>query len=176
MVTQSWVKGAPATITSQLLTNFVNDVNGDLVWSHTDAQGTMRVWSDSSATTTGISFRTKDLDFGQPSQRKKIYKAYVSYKGDGGAITVNYGVDGNSTMAGQFYITGSTGASTKDNAADLCIYDADVGTNDWVLAELIPSSSINNIDSFRLKFDGGTTDANFEINDISVIYRMKNIK
>jgi hypothetical protein len=51
-----------------------------------------------------------------------------------------------------------------------------VGTNDWVLAELIPSSSINNIDSFRLSFDGGTTDANFEINDISVIYRMKNLK
>jgi hypothetical protein len=176
MVTQSWVQGDSAFTDSQEQTNFVNDSNGDLVWSHTSDTGTMRVWSDASATTTNISFKTKDFDFGQPAQRKKIYKAYVSYKGDGGAITVNYGTDGNSTMAGQFYITGSTGASTKANAADLCIYDASVGTNDWVLAELIPSSSINNIDSFRLKFDGGTTDANFEINDISVIYRMKNIK
>ena len=176
MVTQSWVQGDSVDSDSVAYTNFVNDSNGDLVWAHTSDTGTMRVWSDASITTSQISFKTKDLDFGQPGQRKKIYKAYVSYKGDGGAITVNYGTDGNSTMAGQFYITGSTGASTKANAADLCIYDADVGTNDWVLAELIPSSSINNIDSFRLKFDGGTTDANFEINDISVIYRMKNIK
>ena len=79
-------------------------------------------------------------------------------------------------MTGQFFITGSTGASTKANAADLCIYDGDVGTNDWVSAELKPSSSINNIKSFQLKFDGDTTDANFEINDISIVYRIKNIK
>ena len=77
----------------------------------------------------------------------------MSYKGDGGAITVNYGTDGNTTIDGTFYITGATGASTKAGAHNLCIYDGDVGTNDWVLAELIPSSSINNIDSFRLKFD-----------------------
>jgi hypothetical protein len=176
MVTQSWVQGDSAFTDSQEHTNFVNDSNGDLVWSHTSDTGTMRVWADASVTTTGISFKTKDLDFGQPAQRKKIYKAYVSYKGDGGAITVNYGTDGNSTMAGTFYITGVTGASTKAGAHNLCLYDGDVGTNDWVLAELIPSSSINNIDSFRLSFDGGTTDANFEINDISVIYRMKNLK
>ena len=176
MVTQSWVQGDSAITDSQIKSNFVNDVNGDLVWSHTSATGTMLKWADASATTTGISFKTKDLDFGHPAIRKKIYKAYVSYKGDGGAITVNYGTDGNTTMAGQFYITGSSGASTKANEADLCIVDASVGTNDWVLAELIPSSSINNIDSFRLSFDGGTTNADFEINDISVVYRMKNIK
>ena len=176
MVTQSWVQGDSVDSDSVAYTNFVNDSNGDLVWAHTSDIGTMRVWSDASIITSQISFKTKDLDFGQPAQRKKIYKAYVSYKGDGGAITVNYGTDGNSTMAGQFYITGATGASTKAGAHNLCIYDGDVGTDDWVLAELIPSSSINNIDSFRLKFEGGTTDANFEINDISVIYRMKNIK
>jgi len=79
-------------------------------------------------------------------------------------------------MSGQFYITGSSGASTKANAADLCLYNASVGTNDWVLAELIPSSSINNIDSFRLSFAGDTDDTGFEINDISVVYRMKGIK
>jgi hypothetical protein len=176
MVTQSWVQGNSALTDSQIQSNFVNDVNGDLVWSHTSGTGTMKVWADASAVKTGISFKTKDLDFGHPAIRKKIYKAYVSYKGDGGEITVNYGTDGNSTMSGQFYITGSSGASTKANAADLCLYNASVGTNDWVLAELIPSSSINNIDSFRLSFAGDTDDTGFEINDISVVYRMKGIK
>ena len=176
MVTQSWVQGNSALTDSQIQSNFVNDVNGDLVWSHTSTTGTMQIWADASAIKTGISFKTKDLDFGHPAIRKKIYKAYVSYKGDGGEITVNYGTDGNTTMAGTFYITGATGESTKANAADLCLYNASVGTDDWVLAELVPSSSINNIDSFRLSFAGDTDDANFEINDISVVYRMKSIK
>ena len=177
MVTQSWVQGAndsSTRIIDILKTNFVTDWNGDLIYAHTS--GTMVKWDDTSDITDTISFKTKDIDFGNPAVRKKVYKVYVSYKGDGGEITVNYGTNGNSTMTGQFYITGSSGASTKANAADLCIYNGDVGTNDWVLAELRPSSSINNIYSFQLKFDGGSTDANFEINDISIVYRMKNIK
>ena len=51
----------------------------------------------------------------------------------------------------------------------------DVGTDDWVSAELKPVSSINNVYSFQLIF-GGTAPADFEINDISIIYRMKSIK
>ena len=174
MVTKSWVKGNSKFADAEIQTNFVTDWNGDLIYAHTS--GTMVKWDDTSDITDTISFKTKDIDFGNPAVRKKVYKVYVSYKGDGGEITVNYGTNGNSTMTGQFYITGSSGASTKANAADLCIYNGDVGTNDWVLAELRPSSSINNIYSFQLKFDGGSTDANFEINDISIVYRMKNIK
>ncbi len=176
MVSQSWVQGDSKFTDSKKQTNLVVDWDHDLVHAHSNDVGTVLKWDATPVTTTAISFKTKDIDFGQPAVRKKIYKVYVSYKGDGGEITVNYGTNGNSTMTGQFYITGSSGASTKANAADLCIYNGDVGTNDWVLAELRPSSSINNIYSFQLKFDGGTTDANFEINDISIVYRVKNIK
>ena len=100
---------------------------------------------------------------------------YVTYQGDGGAVTIRYGTNGG-TCSGQFYITGSDGASTGANAADLCLYDGDTGTSDWTKAELKPSSSINNINSFQLLFDGTTTDVNFAINDISIVYRTKNIK
>jgi len=173
LVTQSWVKGDNKFIANEK-TNFVTDWNGDLVHTHT--AGTVLKWDDTSDTTNSFSFKTKDIDFGQSGQRKKVYKVYISYKGDGGGITVNYGTNGNSTMSGQFYITGSTGASTGANAADLCIYNGSVGTNDWVKAELKPSSSINNIESFRLKFGGDTTNADFEINDISIVYRLKPVK
>ena len=44
-------------------------------------------------------------------------------------------------------------------------------------AELKPSSSINNVKSFQIKFqDVGQIPAEFEINDITIVYRLKNIK
>ena len=177
MVTQSWVKGADATITSQALTNFVTDWNGDLVYAHTTDQGTFVKWDDASATTSTISFKTKDIDFGEPSVRKKVYKVYVSYKGDGRAVTINYTTNGdNDTYDGQFFRCNADGSSTKATASNVPLYQGSVGTDDWINAELKPTTSINNIKSFQLKFDGETTDANFEINDISIVYRIKNIK
>ena len=52
--------------------------------------------------------------------------------------------------------------------------------NDWQIAELKPSTSseANNIYSFRLKFTagaGGTSSA-IEINDITIVYRVKPVK
>ena len=65
-----------------------------------------------------------------------------------------------------------------------------ISTGDWITAELKPDSSINKIESFKLKFETkkratftsqSTKDANgvpsgFMINDISVIYRTKNVR
>jgi hypothetical protein len=61
-----------------------------------------------------------------------------------------------------------------------------ISTGDWIVAELKPDSSINNIDSFKLRFStkkitDATEDENgvpsgFMINDISVIYRTKNAR
>ena len=49
----------------------------------------------------------------------------------------------------------------------------------WLKAELKPSVPINNINSFQLKISGDGSNAiasDFEINDITIIYRVKNIK
>ena len=169
MVTQSWVQGKSATITSNLLTNFVNDSNGDLVWAHTSGTATMRKWSDISETTDGFKFIIKDIDFGQPGIRKKLYKVLITY--DTGNATsnvqVDYDVDGGTTFPYDF-ADGTNFASTELASA-----------NGWRVAELKPdvSSEANNIKSFRLRFaTDGTVPAGFKINDISCIYRMKPIK
>ena len=55
---------------------------------------------------------------------------------------------------------------------------------DWIVSELKPSSSINNIKSFKLKFevksDGDLrtvgVPGGFMINDITIVYRQKNVK
>ena len=115
----------------------------------------------------------KDLDLGQPGQRKKIYKVYISYKGDGSAITIQYSINGDTDTVSPFYRTTSDGTSDNTNSDTTPLLD--VGTDDWVLAELKPVSPINNVYSFQLVFDG-TSAADFEINDISCVYRLKNVR
>ena len=48
---------------------------------------------------------------------------------------------------------------------------------EWIRAELKPavSNEANNIDSFALSLSG-SPEKDFEINDISIVYRLKNIK
>ena len=172
-VLRAWSFADQLFVDTTLQTNFINDWNGDLVWG----VGTINIdkYDPTPGNKNGVSYITKDFDFGAPAVRKKIYKVYISYKGDGGEITVNYGKNGGA-LDQTFFITGITGASTNANAADLCIYNGNVGTDDWVSAELKPSTSINNVYSFQLKIAGNTTDANFQINDISIVYRLKSIK
>ena len=74
MVTRSWVKGADDTIASAALTNFVTDWNNDLIWMHTSDTGTCIDWDDSADASTAMVISTKDIDFGQPGQKKNVYK------------------------------------------------------------------------------------------------------
>jgi len=177
MVTQSWVKGAAGTFNDQNKTNLITDWDGELVYSHTS--GTMLQWDDSSDSSRDISLMTKDIDFGQPAIRKKVYRVYLTFRGDACNVDVHYGVDGLTPALTFNNITsGTDGSTTGSGSNDKCIpYDA--GTTDWLKAELKPSASVNNISSFRLKISGDGSDAiasDFEINDISIVYRLKNIK
>ena len=82
----------------------------------------------------------------------------------------------NSTIAG-------VNASARVHPSGNQVY---ISSGDWIIAELKPSSSINNINSFKLRFStkkitDATEDDNgvppgFMINDISVIYRIKNVR
>ena len=174
MVTSSWTKGHSATFSSSTLSNFLNDYNGDLV--HVDSL-TPKTWSDSSATQSNISLKTMDIDFGNPSVRKKIYKIYLSYKGNGSAITIGYRINGEtSATLGNFYKINSDGSSSNATDSTTPLHSSSVGTTDWLKAELKPVNSINNINSFQLVIGGSSTDANFAINDMSIIFRVKSTK
>jgi len=167
MVTQSWIKGGDGTLVmSSNVTNFITDVNGNLVWSAISAGSTITKWDDDSATTADMVIETKDIDFGEPGRRKKLYKVLITY--DTGNATsnvqVDYDVDGGTTFPYDF-VDGTQFASTELATA-----------NGWKVAELKPdtSSEANNIKSFRLRFStDNTVPAGFRINDISCIYRMK---
>lgn len=176
IVTQSWVYGNSKCSDSIRFTNFVTDWNGDLIYIETDDTGTPKKWSDASGSSTGLHIQTKDLDFGQPGVRKKIYKVYITYRGDASNVQVNYGSDGGA-LSGNFFTINSDGSTTGGSAAHKCLVNA--GTDDWLKAELKPSVSINNVSSFQLKLHGDGLNAiaaDFEIDSISIVYRTKGIK
>ena len=173
MVTRSWVKGDSKFNDSALKTNFVTDWNNDLIYGHTN--GTIVKWDPAADSTATFAFETKDIDFGFPAVRKKIYRARVSYKGNGTGVTVQYRVNGDNNTVNPFYRTQADGSTDNSNSDTTPLLD--VGTDDWVLAELKPvtTATANNVYSFQLTF-GGTPAADFEINDISIVYRAKSIK
>jgi hypothetical protein len=167
LVTKSWVQGDSKLTDNQSQTNFVTDWNGDLVHAHTS--GTVVKWDDTSAVASNMLFATKDLTFGKAGQRKKLYKVYLTYKGDGSSLVAKYATDGE-TDSSDFLQFNSTNnpLADKSSAENL---------ESWHLAELKPttSSEANNIYSAKFHLSGAAG-ASFEINDINIVFRAKNIK
>tara|TARA_A100001201_G_scaffold9753_1_gene14210 strand:- start:21858 stop:24989 length:3132 start_codon:yes stop_codon:yes gene_type:complete len=238
--TQSWTMKEDALPNNQDLRFTI--YKGDLVFG----DGTkIYTWNDTASNGTGSGgsgtdfiheIYTKDIDFGSPSIRKKIYKVYITYRSEGpftdntcdynndptiahdddngaikkgmnvtgtgipshsyvesvtsntsfelndsttgGAVTngtltfngttnvqVKYGIDGDTTPTETF----KDGANFTSNELD--------SVSGWKIAELKPTNSINEAKSFRLAFTSdGIVPAQFEINDITIIYRTKSIK
>ena len=162
IVTQSWVHSSAATFPDdQNMTNFITDWNGDLVNVHT--AGTVVKWADAAAASSGMVMSTKDIDFGHPGQKKTVYKVIVTFQSGGAAtnVDVDYGVDGATNFPYDFTSTELPSASG------------------WQTVELVPdvSSEASNIKSFVLRFAANASvPAAFEINDISIVYRLKGIR
>ena len=178
MITQSWVKGVgvfPDTIKS----NFAIDSDGKLIYHSHDGSSTslFKEWTDTK-TQTLPKIITKDIDFGSPSQKKSVKKVYLTFRGDASNIEIYYGIDGVEPSTLTFNkITSETDGSSANadhSTASKCI-PFDAGTTDWLCAELKPSAGSVTCNSFRIKIDG-TAVTDFEVNDISVVYRPKSIK
>tara|TARA_A100001201_G_scaffold47894_1_gene47997 strand:+ start:775 stop:3489 length:2715 start_codon:yes stop_codon:yes gene_type:complete len=176
-VLRAWMKGSGQirifhssnndTFTN--MTNFALNGNQDLIYLTNDDCDVM-TWNPSPAASASFLYTTKDIDFGQPSVRKKIYKVYVTYK-SGNATTnviVDYDINGGTTFPYDFE-NGTNFSSNMLAAAD-----------GWQQATLKPdnSSEANNVFSFRLRFqiDSSQVPAGFEINDITIVYRLKNVR
>ena len=158
MVTQSWVKSSSGLFQDQSKTNLVTDWNGDLIYAYNNSNtATFMKWSDTSVAKTAIEIITKETDLGQTAQRKKIYKLYVSYKGGHADLDVQYSTDSGANWNAMSHNLTETGTSTT--------YEASI----------TPSSSVNNAKTIMFKISG-PTNAGFNINDMSIVFRGKPIK
>jgi len=166
MITQSWTEGYNMIVNGNNVrhTNFIITNEGYLSIK-SSGDPTLHNFNHDKAVDTGtqaITYHTKDLDFGLPSQTKKLFKVYITYKGTPPS-TVNYRIDGSSTVYG----------FTQTNWAAAAV-------DDYEIATLVPDDADEAKDwySMSLFIDGtaGGSGETFEINDISILYRARPIK
>ena len=169
------------TLANSSLSGIANNLNDILKWQHAKAtdEALCNRLGETGADINAkpLYFTTKDYTFGAINSRDKIYKVYITYKSMNSAssstdskILVKYATNGSGSFTGTFDDT-STNYSASTGLT---------GSTIWTTAVLKPSSSINNIFSLQLQFifdgSGSLPAPEFEINDISIIYRPKRIK
>ena len=178
LIYQNWVKHnnliTPYSGDIIYTTNLITDKNGDLVWAIKN--GEVKKWEYTEYGVKLFNISTSDIDFGNPSVRKKIYRVRISYKGQASAVTVRYFINGSSATLYDF--EGVT-SGKPNGTADITPLE-DTGVNSvWKHAELKPATSdANNVYSFKLTILGTPSSSvyPFKINDISIIYRIKTVK
>ena len=119
---------------------------------------------DKSATGLGsaFSFHTRDVDFGSAGQKVDLKKVYVSYKGTVGGMDIKYRKDG--------------GSSNNDLTGTWVNSTSDIKTLSFV-----PTVKANAKDCHSIKLVFNSTEAtnvgaDFEIHDISIVYRGRKVK
>ena len=191
LISKSWTKGIGNMIGTNA--NFLNDpVDGSLLIY---GGGYIYKWIDTpTANKSFFDLRTRFIDFGEPSQRKKIYKLYITHKyaGAGDKLGLYGEIFSHSATGGQ-----GAGELSNDFFIGYLEQDSEQAGN-WITQVLeMPSTDLdgaaikfNNVQAIRLYilsemgWGGGEAGAtfdgeapyNFECNDITIIYRAKSIK
>jgi len=176
-VLQSWTTGIGKITETTAMTNFALDGDQNLFYID-NITSVRNTWQTSAQASSNFEYITPDIDFGQSSVRKKIYRVRINYKGDADNLIIKYSVNGDTDFPYDFEGTdGTTGKPTGSTATSSKPLHDKTDLTQWYQAELKPdvSSESNNIYSFKLQMQG-TVDSDFEINDISIIYRLKNVR
>lgn len=123
---------------------------------------------DAGATLSHYNVQTKELNFGTEA-KKKIQKVRLTYKG---------GTSGNTNIIPKYAIDNGlfNNSFVDENGTTISNIPA---TNVWTEIDLYTTSSANSVRSFAIelaKSGDGVVVSDFSINDITVIYRTKNIK
>ena len=162
--TSGWTRGTKV-FDAVDYTNFVLDVDNNVKLLK-PSTGTQYRWSNE-ATIVKDDYLvvTGDLVFDSSAVRKKIYSVHVTHRGLGSAQSVKCW--GRPDRAGTW-----TELGQLDNNTDFTVQEFDV-------------SGVNNARSYQVRlkyFDSDTSEgvstvpANFEVNDINVVYRSKNVR
>ena len=167
LTTQSWSEGTEMITNADgnRHTNFIisGGVNGYLSILRDDNTSLYNYKQANNAQK--LFYETKDLDFGLPSQTKKLFKVYITYKGNATNLALTWRKDGAyGTELGFTATNFANDASTDDYEVATFVPDDTTEGKDWKSMSLILSSGSN------------TVATDFEIQDISILYRARPIK
>lgn len=185
MVTRSWTFGDSKMTDSQIKTNFIPFQN-DLVYLHTSGTGTPVKWDPDADSSGNFQIKTKDINFGLPGVRKKVYAVYVTYKANADTeLQATFTTNGANTARNFTVKTNpfDEGGSDLDDFGDIEDSTVELSTTSNVtkIASMKPSTSshANNINSFQLAFapdSGQTVPSTLEIDNIEIVYRVKSVR
>ena len=164
MVSQSWttINSWDSTMDQKLHSNFMHDKDGKLILAYTNSAVVNFREIDNSDTedSLGIDYISKDIDFGSPGVRKKIYRIYITYKLASGSVpNIKYRTNGTSSDKALTAVT----AFATDSDYQTAVYKPTT------------RSEANNINSVAIRIYSTSIDKTFEIKDISISYRSKSI-
>ena len=193
--TKSWAliygvwNSSSSSLKTGNMSNMITDEDGDILFYHTtsdtsntERMNTIRKWvheSDSSLSTKNAYFITKDIAFGNINVKKKLYRVYITYRvktdGTDSGIVVKGAINGTGNFDIDFSQT-SKFINTQTNCYSGGHLDETDG--DWKTAELKfdTPSEVNKVTSFQLNMYSGSAAYDFEVNDISISYKVKNVK
>lgn len=147
-----------SVMVAQATSNLIQFDDSLCVMNHNTGQ---LVKFNTNVATQVINMSTKEFDFDSPTQDKKIYSIYVTYK-YGGGISLRYGLNGAAATT-----TTIDRQGTSSNA---------LGTSSSFVTEKFTFESSTTAKSIQLNFTGTASNANFEIEDITIVYRTKPLK
>ena len=159
---QSWTEGDNFGSATYGFTNFVlkNDEILTYFQDNGDSTITLKNWNPSSVAHTGsnkVLLKTKEFDFGNPTNNKNINTIYVNYK-NGQNITVQ-------------------GFATKRDASAVGLTDISTlsdTSGGFLTTRIDLNGAFNDVVSFGIALKlNGTSASDFEINDIQIVYRDK---
>ena len=185
MILRAWTKGTGRLLAKDK-TNIVNIWDNNLVFGYENdtAKTTVVPFKpelDNNDSSTGdistYKVQTRAMIF-QTQAKKKVAKVRITYRGGNGAnvnIVPKYAFDGGSfshnfTNDAGATITGVTG----DGSARYLN-----GSTNWTEIELNTGDNANGVRSFSIELanvSGQSVPHDFEINDITIIYRRKSVK
>ena len=176
------------------ISNMITSTDGDLLYyrfksgddgSGSKATNLIKKWNNASYDNGGLklfTFSTKDFTFGDVSIRKKIYKVYITYKTNSNSKII---VQTSINSANSFSDTFNDGKCKFQGTSTACYDTTTVPSNGllstsdiWKTAEMFftTPSNFNKIYSLQLRLYSANTPSDFEINDISIVYRVKSVK
>ena len=177
MTTQSWTEGSDMIINADNTrhTNFIITSEGYLSIKN-NGDPTLLNYKEVDNVGQDVIYWTKDLDFGFPSQTKKLFKVYITYKGDCDNLVCAYGVDGETDTSDLYHFSIVSAGGTTDTTPLLDKSSA-ANLESWHVATLYPDDITEGKGwkSISLYFSGAVDDT-FEINDISILYRVRPVK
>jgi hypothetical protein len=161
MTTQSW------TDATQLITNADGNRHTNFIIT---SKGYLSILRDDNQTLNNYKqgnnaqifiYQTKDLDFGLPSQTKKLFKVYVTFKGNPANVGVSYFTNGGTT---EYHFNASSWSNATTLAVATFTPDVSSEAKDWKSISILFTTGDN------------TVATDFEIQDISILYRARPIK